>query len=61
MARKQVVTREVLLEGAFALVRDEGREKLSARNLASKCGCSTQPIFRIYENMADLEKDLLHK
>ncbi len=61
MARKQVVTRELLLEGAFALVRDEGREKLSARNLASKCGCSTQPIFRIYENMADLEKDLLHK
>jgi len=61
MARKQVVTKDMLLEGAFELVKDSGSEKLSARNLAAKCGCSTQPIFRIYANMADLEKELYEK
>ncbi|MBO6112887.1 MAG: TetR/AcrR family transcriptional regulator [Lachnospiraceae bacterium] len=61
MARRQVVTREMLLEGAFELVRDKGMEKFSARNLAVKCGCSTQPIFRAYENMGELEAELYDK
>lgn len=58
MARKQVVTKEGLLKGAFELVRDNGREGLSARLLAEKCGCSTQPIFRIYDNMGELYHEL---
>ncbi|MCR5488260.1 MAG: TetR/AcrR family transcriptional regulator [Lachnospiraceae bacterium] len=61
MPRKQVITKELLLEGAFELVKEQGKEELSARHLAAKCGCSTQPIFRLYKNMKDLEKDLLDK
>lgn len=58
MARKQVITKEGLLKGAFELVRDNGKDGLSARLLAEKCGCSTQPIFRIYDNMGELYHDL---
>ncbi len=61
MPRKQVITKELLLNGAFELVKEQGKEQLSARHLAAKCGCSTQPIFRLYDNMGDLEKDLLDK
>ena len=61
MPRKQSVTRDMLIDAAFELVREKGREELSARHLAEKAGCSTQPIFRIYRNMSELENDLFLK
>ncbi len=61
MARKAVVTKEMILDGAFRLVRKSGFENLTARKLAEEIGCSTQPIFRIYENMAELGDELALK
>lgn len=58
MPRKQSVTKEMLIDAAFDLVREKGQEELSARHLAEKAGCSTQPIFRIYRNMGEMENDL---
>lgn len=54
MARKESVTKEMILQSAFALAREEGIENVTARKLATKMGCSTQPIFRVYENMTEL-------
>jgi len=54
MARKATVTENMILDSAFALMRDEGYEQVTARKLAAKVGCSTQPIFRLYENMDQL-------
>ena len=51
MARKATVTENMILDNAFALMREEGFEQVTARKLAAKVGCSTQPIFRLYENM----------
>ena len=48
MARKESITKDMLIDVAFELVKEEGSENLTARKLASKAGCSTQPIFRIY-------------
>lgn len=42
---------------AFAIMREEGMDGLTARRLADKTGCSTQPIFRIYENMNELHEE----
>ncbi len=61
MARKQVISKEGLIDGAFRLVQEQGIEALSARSLAKFCGCSTQPIFRIYNNMDELKADLMEK
>ena len=61
MPRKQSVTKEMLIDAAFDLVREKGEEELSARHLAVKAGCSTQPIFRIYRNMGEMENDLFLK
>ena len=58
MPRKQSVTKDMLIDAAFELVREKGMEELSARHLAERAGCSTQPIFRIYKNMGELENDL---
>ena len=54
MARKATVTENMILDNAFALMREEGFEQVTARKLAAKVGCSTQPIFRLYENMDQL-------
>lgn len=49
------IKKEDLLKGAIKIIRTKGIEELSARNLAKTCECSTQPIFRLFENMEDLK------
>lgn len=58
MARKESITRELLIKGAFDLVREQGGEMLTARKLASYLGCSTQPIFRIFDGMDELSNEI---
>lgn len=61
MARKISITKDMISESAFIIAREEGLDKLTARRLADKTGCSTQPIFRIYENMESLEKEVFEQ
>lgn len=61
MARKESVTRKILSDGAFELLKEQGMEMLTARKLAGYIGCSTQPIFRIYSSMDDLAEEMFIK
>ena len=54
MPAKKRVGREDIIDAAFALVRENGPEPLSARSLAAALGCSTQPIFSNFESMEAL-------
>lgn len=54
MARKESITIDTILETAFAMTREEGFANVTARKVANKAGCSTQPIFRVYKNMDEL-------
>jgi len=45
MPRSTIIAQEVIIEAAFELVRKEGFEVLSTRNIAKQIGCSTQPIY----------------
>ncbi len=54
MARKESISIQDILETAFAMTREEGFECVTARKVAAKAGCSTQPIFRVYKNMEEL-------
>ncbi len=58
MPRKETITRDYLVETAFTLAKQEGAQNVTARKLAAKAGCSTQPIFRLYDNMDDLLKEV---
>ena len=58
MARKESITREAIMNAAFAILQEEGIEQVTARKLAAKANCSTQPIFRIYKNMEELIEEL---
>ena len=54
MARKETITIDKILDTAFAMTREEGFANVTARKVAAKAGCSTQPIFRVYKNMDEL-------
>ena len=54
MARKESITIDTILETAFTMAREEGFLSVTARKVAAKAGCSTQPIFRVYKNMEEL-------
>lgn len=58
MARKETIGKDYLIDTAFLLAKEEGFGSVTARKLAAAAGCSTQPIFRLYENMEDLWKDV---
>lgn len=60
MPKKPTTTREEMIEGAFELVRNEGHQALTVRNLAVKLGCSTQPIMYQFPNIDEL-KDLVYE
>lgn len=61
MPKNTTITKEIILENAFELVRKEGFSALTARNIAKKIGCSTQPIYWTYKNMDDLKDEICQK
>ncbi len=61
MARKESITKNDIINAAFAILQEEGIEQVTARKLAAKAGCSTQPIFRVYKNMDELTEELFAK
>lgn len=61
MARKETITKNDILNAAFEMASKEGFENVTARTLAAKAGCSTQPIFRVYKNMEELGKELFEQ
>ena len=61
MSRKATITQKEIVNAAFKITKKEGFEQITSRKLAAAAGCSTQPIFRIYENMDALKKDVYDK
>ncbi len=61
MARKESVTEQMILDTAFEMVKEGGFESITARKVAERAGCSTQPIFRVYKNMDELQHAVYEK
>lgn len=51
----------MILDKAFEIVRTEGIEKLSNRELANRLKCSIRPIYYQFENVEELKKELYLK
>ena len=60
MPKKPTTTKEEMINGAFRLIREQGHEALTVRNLASFLGCSTQPIMYQFPD-TDILKDLVYR
>ena len=61
MPPKASLTKELIAETAYSILRSKGYEKLNARYLASELGVSTMPLFHYYENMDEIKKAAVQK
>ena len=61
MPTKIKISKDMILNAAFDIVRDHGIEKLSNRELANKLKCSIRPIYYQFENVEELQKELYYK
>ena len=48
-----------MLNAAYQLIRREGPGALNARAVAKELGGSTQPIFRLFSGMDELQKAVI--
>lgn len=58
MPPKTKISREMILEAAFQLVREEGDEALNARRIAECLECSTQPIMYNFRTIEELRQEV---
>ena len=61
MPTKIKISKEMILDEAFEIVRKHGMEKLSNRELAKKLKCTIRPIYYQFENAEELQKALYKK
>jgi AcrR family transcriptional regulator len=51
----------MFVDAAFRIIREKGRDKLSARSLARELKCSTMPVYSYLKSMKTLVNDLEEK
>ncbi len=56
MPPKMRVTKDMVIEAAFAIAREEGAERINARTVAKRLGCSTQPVMYHFAKIMDLKR-----
>ena len=61
MPTKIRISKDMILDAAFEIVRKDGIEKLSKRELANKLNCSIRPIYYQFENVEEMQKELYKK
>ena len=59
MPPKARITKEQIVSAGLELARQAGPEAINARAVASRLGCSTQPVFSNYAAMDALQQDVL--
>lgn len=55
MPPKPKFTKEEIAAAALALVKEQGVEALTARNLGSRLGASARPIFTVFKSMEEVK------
>lgn len=58
---KAKITKDMIVDAAFALARERGIEKVNARTVSERLGCSTQPVMYQFATIADLKRAVYEK
>lgn len=56
MPPKAKVTKDMIVDAAFEIARESGAEAISARTVAQRLRCSTQPVMYHFAKMEDLKR-----
>ena len=58
MPPKPRITREMILNAAYAIAREQGADMINARTIAQRLGCSTQPVLYHFARMEDIRREV---
>jgi len=58
MPPKPRITREMILDAAYAIAREQGAEQINARAIAERLGCSTQPVLYHFDHVEDIRREV---
>lgn len=58
MPPKLRITREMILEAAYAIARETGIEAVSARSISERLGCSTQPVLYQFARVEEVRREV---
>lgn len=61
MPAKAKVTREMILDAAFAIARETGAESINARTVSERLRCSTQPVMYHFTTIEELKRAVYAK
>ena len=61
MPAKVKVTKEMILDAAFAVARETGAENINARTVSERLHCSTQPVMYHFATMEELKRTVYAK
>ncbi|MBD5097059.1 MAG: TetR/AcrR family transcriptional regulator [Lachnospiraceae bacterium] len=55
------ITREMIIDAGFELVREYGMEHVNARAISKKLNCSTQPVMYHFKTIEQIKKEIYQK
>ena len=61
MSAKAKVTKEMIVDAAFAIAREAGEENINARTVSERLHCSTQPVMYHFATMEELKRTVYAK
>lgn len=59
MPPKFMFKKEEIISAALDITRENGLSGVTARALAAKLGCSVKPIFGLFQNMEDVQQEVI--
>ena len=61
MPAKAKVTKEMIIDAAFAIAREAGVENINARTVSERLHCSTQPVMYHFSTIEELKRTVYAK
>lgn len=61
MPPKPKITKDMVIDAAFAIARDTGAEQINARTVSERLHCSTQPVMYHFATIEELKKTVYAK
>ena len=61
MPPKAKITREMIIDATFEIIRNTGVETVNARTISKKLNCSTQPVMYHFKTIEELKKTVYVK
>ena len=61
MPAKAKVTKEMIIDAAFAIARETGAENINARTVSERLNCSTQPVMYYFATIEELKRTVYAK